>query len=119
MDADRQVEWMQAIRRLDAAYVAGGTDALAKMTGIEIHVLYGEKVAELDAVREGLAQYGNNEISLLHKQKLEQQTADMAVWMRVHCPDFRDMEARNEKQSLDDLKRMAKQQSPTVTSRGR
>ena len=39
-DAERTLVWMETIRRLDAAYMAGGTDALAKMNGIEIHVLY-------------------------------------------------------------------------------
>jgi hypothetical protein len=39
-DDERNLVWMETIRRLDAAYMAGGTDALAKMNGIEIHVLY-------------------------------------------------------------------------------
>jgi hypothetical protein len=91
-DAERRLAWMETIRGLDAAYTAGGTDALAKMNGIEIHVLYDEKMAELGAVRKGLAEHGDSEISQLHKLKLERQTADMALWMRVHCPDFRDME---------------------------
>src|SRR5262249_54091635 len=35
-DDERKLVWMETIRRLDAAYMAGGTDALAKMNGIEI-----------------------------------------------------------------------------------
>ncbi len=73
MADDGKLAWMEAIRRLDAAYAAAGTDALAKMNGIEIHVLYGEKMAELEAVRRALVDHGGNEISLLHKQKLERQ----------------------------------------------
>ena len=106
-DDDRKLVWMETIRRLDAAYTAGGTDALAKMNGIEIHVLYAEKVTELEAVRKSLADHGDDEIGQLHKQKLERQTADMAVWMRVHCPDFREMEQRASKTSLAELKEMA------------
>jgi hypothetical protein len=90
-DNERKLAWMETIRRLDAAYMAAGTDALAKMNGIGIHVLYAEKKAELGAVRTNLAEHGDNEIGELHKQKLERQTADMAAWMRVHCPDFREM----------------------------
>jgi hypothetical protein len=90
-DNERKLAWMETICRLDAAYMAAGTDALAKMNGIEIHVLYAEKKAELGAVRTNLAEHGDNEIGELYKQKLERQTADMAAWMRVHCPDFREM----------------------------
>jgi hypothetical protein len=104
--------WMETIRRLDAAYMAGGTDALARMNGIEIHVLYAEKVAELQAVRESLVQHGDNEISRLHQQKLERQTGDMATWMRVHCPDFHDMEQRAAKQSLADGKAESQPEQP-------
>ena len=112
MADDGKLAWMEAIRRLDAAYAAAGTDALAKMNGIEIHVLYGEKMAELEAVRRALLDHGGNEISLLHKQKLERQTADMAAWMRVHCPDFREMERRAGKQSLSGLKAESQRKRP-------
>ncbi len=81
--------------------------AFAKMNGIEIHVLYAEKMTELESVRKSLAEHGDNEIGQLHKQKLERQTADMAAWMRVHCPDFREMEQRASKTSLAELKQMA------------
>jgi hypothetical protein len=107
MDNERKLVWMETIRRLDAAYTAGGTGAIAKMNGIEIHVLYAEKMAELESVRESLAEHGDNEISQMHKQKLERQTADMAAWMRVHCPDFREMEQWASKISLAELKEMA------------
>ena len=56
--------------------------------------------------------HGSNEISLLHKQKLERQTADMAAWMRVHCPDFREMERRAGKQSLSGLKAEGQRKRP-------
>lgn len=107
-----KLAWMEAIRRLDAAYAAAGADALAKMNGIEIHMLYGEKMAELEAVEKALRDHGDNEISLLHKQKLERQTADMAAWMRVHCPDFREMERRAWKQSLSGLKAESQRKRP-------
>lgn len=110
-DSERKLIWMETIRRLDAAYTAGGTDALAKMNGIEIHVLYAEKLTELKAVRNSLAEHGQNEIGQLHKQKLERQTADMAAWMRVHCPDFREMEQRASKTSLAELKEMVKERT--------
>jgi hypothetical protein len=103
-DDERKLVWMETIRRLDAAYTAGGTDALGKMNGIEIHVLYDEKAAELEAVRKSLAEHGGDEIGQLHRQKLERQTADMGAWMRVHCPDFREMEQKASKTSLADLK---------------
>ena len=106
-DDERKLAWMETIRRLDAAYTTGGTDALSKMNGIEIHVLYAEKMTELKAVRNSLAEHGQDEIGQLHKQKLERQTADMAAWMRVHCPDFREMEQRASKTSLAELKEMA------------
>ncbi len=64
MADDGKLAWMEAIRRLDAAYAAAGTDALAKMNGIEIHVLFGEKMAELKAVRRALLDHGGNEIQL-------------------------------------------------------
>ena len=99
-DDERKLVWMETIRRLDAAYMAGGTNALAKMNGLEIHVLYAEKKTELKAVRKTLAEHGDDEIGQLHKQKLERQTADVAAWMRVHCPDFREMERRASKTSL-------------------
>jgi hypothetical protein len=106
-DDERKLAWMETIRRLDAAYTAGGTDALGKMNGIEIHLLYAEKMTELEAVRKSLAEHGDEEIGQLHRQKLERQTADMAAWMRVHCPDFREMEQRTSKTSLAELKAMA------------
>jgi hypothetical protein len=103
-DTERKLIWMETIRRLDAAYTVGGVDALAKMNGIEIHVLYAEKMAELEAVRKSLAEHGDNEISQMHTQKLERQTTDMAAWMRVNCPDFREMEQKAAKTSLAELK---------------
>jgi hypothetical protein len=106
-DDERKLAWMETSRRLDAAYTAGGTDALSKMNGIEIHVLYAEKMTELKAVRNSLAENGQDEIGQLHWQKLERQTDDMAAWMRVHCPDFREMEQRASKTSLAELKEMA------------
>jgi hypothetical protein len=83
---------MEAILRLDAAYVVAGPDALAKMDGFEILVLYYDKIGELESVRKNLAEHGDNELGQLHKQKLERQTTDMAAWMRVHCRDFREIE---------------------------
>lgn len=106
-DNERKLVWMETIRRLDAAYTAGGTDALEKMNGIEIHILYAEKKTELEAVRKSLAEHGDNEIGQMHKQKLERQTADMAAWMRVHCPDFREIEQRAYKTSLAELRELA------------
>jgi hypothetical protein len=103
-DSERKLVWMETIRRLDAAYTAAGTDALAKMNGIEIHVLYSEKTAELEGVRKSLAEHGPDDIGQMHAQKLERQTTDMAAWMRVHCPDFREMEQRASKTSLAELK---------------
>jgi hypothetical protein len=114
---ERKLVWMDAIRRLDAAYTAGGTDALAKMNGIEIHVLYAEKMTELKAVTKSLAEHGDNDISQLHKHKLERQTADMAAWMRVHCPDFREMEREASKISLAELKEMATEKTTQAEHR--
>jgi len=91
-DTERKLIWMETIRRLDAAYMVGGTDALAKMNGIETYVLYAEKMAELEAVTKSLAEHGNDEIGQLHRQKLERQTADMAAWMQEHFIDFRKAE---------------------------
>jgi hypothetical protein len=91
-DTGRKLIWMETIRRLDAAYMVGGTDALAKMNGIETYVLYAEKMTELEGVTKALAEHGDNEISQLHKQKLEWQTADMAAWMQEHFIDFREAE---------------------------
>jgi hypothetical protein len=110
--AEDKLFWMEAIRRLDAAYTVGGTEALAKMNGIEIHVLYAEKMTELDGVRKRLAEHGSNEINQLHKKKLERQTADMAAWMRVHCPDFREMEKKEARTSLAELKARGKDGRP-------
>lgn len=107
MDNESKLVWMETIRRLDAAYMAGGTDALARINAIEIHVLYAEKVTELEAVRKSIAEHGGNDISQLHRQKLERQTGDMAAWMRVHCPDFREMEQEASKTSLAELREIA------------
>ncbi len=107
MNYESKLVWVETIRRLDAAYMVGGTDALARMNAIEIHVLYAVKAAELEAVRKNLAEHGDNEISQLHKQKLERQTAHMAAWMRVHCPDFREREQEASKTSLAELRQMA------------
>jgi len=117
-DGERKLVWMETIRRLDAAYVAAGADALAKMDGLEILVLYYDKIGELESVRTKLAEHGDNEIRELHKVKLERQTADMAAWMRVHCPDFREIDeakrlevaaAKEERMSLADLRGMAQE----------
>jgi hypothetical protein len=89
-DNERKLAWMEAVRRLDAAYMAGGAEAFAKMDGLEIFVLYYEKLGELESVRTSLGDYGDK-CNRPHKQKLERQTADMAAWRRVHCPDFREM----------------------------
>jgi hypothetical protein len=58
-------------------------------------------------VTNSIAEHGDNGIGQLHKQKLERQTADMAAWMWVHCPDFREMEQRASKTSLAELKATA------------
>jgi hypothetical protein len=58
-------------------------------------------------VRKGLAEYGDGEIGHLHRYKLERQTTDMSAWMRVHCPDFREVEQRASKTSPAELKAMA------------
>lgn len=127
-DSERKLVWMETIRRLDAAYTAGGADALAKMNGIEIHVLYAEKMAELEAVENRIAQHGDNEINQLHKQKLEQQTADMAAWMRVHCPEFRQMEQEGARKGLTEthqlggevsLSQLRAQKAPPAKESGR
>jgi hypothetical protein len=106
-DDERKLVLREAVGRLDAAYMAAGADALAKMDGLEIFVLYYDKIGELESVRANLAEHGDNEIGELHKQKLERQTADMAAWMRVHCPDFREIEQEACKTSLAGLKEMA------------
>ncbi|MFL5241521.1 MAG: hypothetical protein ACJ8FY_05385 [Gemmataceae bacterium] len=112
-DDVRKLVLMEAVLRLDAAYVVAGPDALAKMDGFEILVLYYDKIGELESVRKKLAEHGDNEIGQLHKQKLERQTTDMAAWMRVHCRDFREIEEakrlegaadKREKMSLADLR---------------
>lgn len=108
MDDERKLVWMETIRRLDAAYTTGGTDALDKMNGIEIQVLYDDKMAALETVRKITAEPCDNEIIQLYRQMLERQTADMAAWMRVHCPDFRKMEQEAPKTSLAELREMSK-----------
>jgi hypothetical protein len=117
-DDDRKLILMEAVLRLDAAYVVAGPDALAKMDGLEILVLYYDKIGELESVRRNLADHGDNELGQLHKQKLERQTTDMAAWMRVHCRDFREIEeakrlevaaAKEERMSLADLKGKAQE----------
>lgn len=121
MDDERKLVLMEAVRSLDAAYMAAGADALAKMNGLEILVLYYDKMGELESVRTNLAEHGDNEIGQLHKQKLERQTTDMAAWMRVHCPDFREIEEakrrelapeKEDKMSLADLRGKAQGERP-------
>lgn len=120
-DDERKLVLIEAVRRLDAAYVAAGADALAKMDGLEILVLYYDKMGELESVRTNLAEHGDNEIGELHKQKLERQTADMAAWMRANCPDFREIEEakrlevapeKEDKMSLADLRGKAQGEQP-------
>jgi hypothetical protein len=120
-DDERKQVLIEAVRRLDAAYMAAGADALAKMNGLEIFVLYYDKLGELESVRANLAEHGDNEIGQLHQQKLERQTADMAAWMRVHCPDFREIEEakrreaapeKGDKMSLADLRGKAQGEQP-------
>jgi hypothetical protein len=120
-DDEREQVLSEAVRRLDAAYMAAGADALAKMNGLEIFVLYYDKVGELESVRANLAEHGDDAISQLHKQKLERQTTDMAGWMRVHCPDFREIEEakrpevaakKEDKMSLTDLRGKATSEQP-------
>ncbi len=130
MDDERKLVLMEAVRSLDAAYMAAGADALAKMNGLEILVLYYDKMGELESVRTNLAEHGDNEIGQLHKQKLERQTTDMAAWMRVHCPDFREIEEakgrelapeKEDKMSLADLRGKAQGERPekqTATAKG-
>jgi hypothetical protein len=116
-DIEHTVSGMDAIRRLDAAYTAGGTDALAKMNGIEIQVLYNDKMAALETVRKITAEPGDKEIIQLYKQMLEQQTADMAAWMRVHCPDIREMEQEASRLSLAELKERATERTTQAEHR--
>jgi hypothetical protein len=59
------------------------------MNGIEVYVLYAEKMTELEAVINNLAEHGSDVIGQLHSAKLERQTADMAAWMQEHFIDFR------------------------------
>src|SRR5579862_4064158 len=67
-DDERKLVWMEALRRLDAAYMAAGADALATMDGLDIFVLYYDKVGELESMRTKLAEHGDNKIGELHKQ---------------------------------------------------
>lgn len=86
-DRERHIKFLKVVKRLDASYSVGGKEALARMTGIEVFVLYNEKMCDLNAVCKKLHQYPHDELGQVRKTKLEMEIADMAGFMKANFKD--------------------------------
>jgi hypothetical protein len=86
--SELDAKWREAIRRLDAAYSVGGREALEKMSGPEVYVLYSEKLAELRTAGEQVRRFPHDELAQLRKEKAERETADMREFLKENQQRF-------------------------------
>lgn len=87
---DNDTNWMRVVRRLEAAYALDGSEALARMSGIEAYVLYEEKAVALEAAELMLGKQPNHERWALRRDCLKAEVSDIAAWIKLHVSPFND-----------------------------
>jgi hypothetical protein len=99
----RALDWMRAVRRLEAVYAQGGRAALEKLTGTEAYLLYEEKAVALLAAEKMLAAQPGHERWQLRRDYLQVEVEDIEGWLKERVWPFNEriLDGRGPPKELD------------------